>query len=231
MGASLVKFRSVCRKSISADPGQTRNQWKISSFLLAKRVVRVKLPCSHNQAPLHESTFFEFLCGILTLKYVAEVHLNFLFPYVKNSWKNPETNVPSFATYVFVCKFNNTSMSNTTDRYESSNVFTSRSTRTSRLMYSGVVRPVPLIRETKRQFFTSHHWALMVVLRFARVVRFVDHEYSLRGCAVYPWMSFFFFNARSAQKTSVFLVLKAPRKVPKWEKSLLYWKVTREVHK
>ena len=186
MWASIVKFLSVCRKSISADPGQTRNQWKISSFLLAKRVVRVKLPCSHNQAPLHESTFFEFLCGILTLKYVAEVRLNFLFPYVKNSWKNPETNVPSFATYVFVSKFNNTSMSNTTDRYESSNVFTSR------LMYSWVVRPVPLIRETKRQFFTSHHWALMVVRRFARVVRFVDHEYSLRGCAVNPWKSFFF---------------------------------------
>ena len=111
---------------VSADPRQTLNQRQISSFLLAKQVVRVKLPCSLNQAPLHESTFFEFLCGILTSKYVAEAHLSLLFSCVKNSWKNPETNETSFATYLFISKFNNASMSNTTDRYESPNVFTSR---------------------------------------------------------------------------------------------------------
>ena len=44
--------------------------------------------------------------------------------------------------------------SNTTDRYESSNVFTSRTTRMSHLMYSRVVRPVPLTRETNS--FSSH---------------------------------------------------------------------------
>ena len=57
----------------------------VSSFLLAKRVVRVQLPCSFNQAPLHEIIIFEFLCGILTSKYIAETHLSLLFPYVKNS--------------------------------------------------------------------------------------------------------------------------------------------------
>ena len=119
----------------------------VSSFRLAKRVVRVQLPCSFNQAPLHESTFFEFLCGILTSKYVAEAHLSLLFPYVKNSWNNPETNVTSFATYVFVNKFNNASasMSNTTHRCVSSNVFMSLSTRTSRLKYSRVVQPVRVV--------------------------------------------------------------------------------------
>ena len=119
----------------------------VSSFLLAKRVVRVQLPCSFTQAPLHESTFFEFLCGILTSKYVAEAHLSLLFPYVKNSWKKPETNVTSFAAYVFVSKFNNASasISNTTYRCESCNVFTSLSTRTRRLMYSRVVQPVQVV--------------------------------------------------------------------------------------
>ena len=45
-------------------------------------------------------------------------------------------------------------MSNTTDRYELSNVFTSRTTRMSHLMYSRVVRPVPLTRETNS--FSPH---------------------------------------------------------------------------
>ena len=113
----------------------------------SKRVVRVQLPYSFNQAPLHESTFFEFLCGILTSKYVAEAHLSLLFPYVKNSWKKPETNVTSFAAYVFVSKFNNASasISNTTYRCGSCNVFTSLSTRTRRLMYSRVVQPVRVV--------------------------------------------------------------------------------------
>ena len=112
----------------------------VSSFLLAKRVVRVQLPCSFNQAPLHESTFFEFLCGILTSKYVAETHLSFLFPYVKlmkKSWDKRSI----FRHLRFVSKFNNASasMSNTTYRCESSNVFTSR------LKYSRVVQPVRVV--------------------------------------------------------------------------------------
>lgn len=41
------------------------------------------------------------------------------------------------------------------DSYESSNVFTSHTTRTCRLMYSRVARPLPLTRETNS--FSPHN--------------------------------------------------------------------------
>ena len=159
---------------------------------------------------------------------------------LKTHEKNPKTNVTSFATYVFVSKLNNASMSNTTDRYESSNVFTSRSTRTSHLMHSWVVRPVPLTRETKRfSPHTTEPWWWCVDLYESYDLSTMNIHYAA-VLSIHECLSFL------CTKTSVFLVLKEPREERKQQecssfqkhhvkctinKVFLVRKGPREVHK
>ena len=140
---------------------------------------------------------------------------------MKKSWDKRSI----FRHLRFVSKFNNTSasMSNTAYRCESSNVFTSR------LMYSRVVQPVRVvycIHESQDPCLspgrpTVFHLTPLspdggASIRKSRTIR-RRWIFITRLCCL-SMNVFFFLNARSAQKTSVFLVLKAPRAVRKQKK-------------